>query len=126
MKQKLREAESDLERFKKQGDNYVKSRNQNTESFVMEINKEYLEKSYKRDLVTTLTSFKKNGVFLTGLKEEREVTDLNDVTKYTASYIDIDGKKSTVKLTIPNVRRDGKILLDGVPQILRKQHRRQP
>ena len=83
--------------------------------------KEYLEKSYKRDLVTTLTSFKKNGVFLTGLKEEREVTDLNDVTKYTASYIDIDGKKSTVKLTIPNVRRDGKILLDGVPQILRKQ-----
>ena len=44
LKQKLREAESDLERFKKQGDNYVKSRNQNTESFVMEINKEYLEK----------------------------------------------------------------------------------
>ena len=44
LKKKLRDAECDLERIKNQGEDFVKSRNQNTESFVKSVNDEYIEK----------------------------------------------------------------------------------
>lgn len=83
--------------------------------------KEYMTKTYKKDLVNTLISFQKNGVYLTGLKEVKNVTDLNSTTTYTASYTDINGKRSSCKFTVPNVGRDGKIIVDGVKQVLKKQ-----
>ena len=44
LKKKLEDAESDLERFKNLGDDYVKSRDQSSEEFVRSVNSEYLVK----------------------------------------------------------------------------------
>lgn len=44
LKKNLEEAESDLERFKKLGDDYKKSRDQSSEEFVRNLNSEYLVK----------------------------------------------------------------------------------
>lgn len=44
LKKNLEEAESDLERFKKLGDDYKKSRDQSSEEFVRSLNSEYLVK----------------------------------------------------------------------------------
>ena len=83
--------------------------------------KQYMRHQFKKDLVSNLISFQSNGVYLTGLKAEKVVDELNNITKYTANYTDIRGKKSTVKFTIPNPMRDGTVLIDGVKQVLRKQ-----
>ena len=44
LKKKLESAESDLERFKNLGNDYIKSRDQSSEEFVRNVNSEYLEK----------------------------------------------------------------------------------
>ena len=46
---------------------------------------------------------------------------MHNLTKYTLSFEDINGKASTIKFAIPNITRDGKILIDGRLQVLKKQ-----
>lgn len=83
--------------------------------------KQYMETQFKRDLVSNLLAFQSKGVYLTGLEEKKTVTELNNYTTYTAKYTDIKGKTSTVKFTLPNPNREGRLVIDGITQTLRKQ-----
>lgn len=83
--------------------------------------KDYMEKTFHKHLASVITSFQKNGVFLIDVKEEKIVTEMNNVTRYTLRYEDMQGNKSSTKFEIPSVNKEGKILIDGVYQVLKKQ-----
>ena len=81
----------------------------------------YLAKTFDKHFVGAINSFQRNGVFLTGIKEKKVVSELNNYTDYSLQYEDVNGKKSTIKLRIPTITREGKIVIDGIPKVLRKQ-----
>ena len=81
----------------------------------------YMKKTNLKHLVGVITSFQKNGVFLTGAKSKKVVTELNSYTDYSLQYEDIAGKKSVVKFRIPTVNRDGRVKIDGIQKVLKKQ-----
>lgn len=81
----------------------------------------YMKKTNLKHLVGVITSFQKNGVFLIGAKSNKVVTELNNYTDYSLQYEDIAGKKSVVKFHIPSVNRDGKVKIDGIQKVLKKQ-----
>lgn len=81
----------------------------------------YMKKTNLKHLVGVITSFQKNGVFLIGAKSNKVVTELNNYTEYSLQYEDIAGKKSVVKFRIPTVNRDGRVKIDGIQKVLKKQ-----
>src|SRR5574344_276002 len=83
--------------------------------------KDYVDKTFHKHLAGIITSFQKNGAYLINVKEEKVITDLHNYTQYSCQYEDIRGKKSTVKFKIPNITSNGAIIVDGVPQIIKKQ-----
>lgn len=83
--------------------------------------KDYVDKTFHKHLAGIITSFQKNGAYLINVKEEKVITDLHNYTQYSCQYEDIRGKKSTVKFKIPNITSNGAIVVDGVPQIIKKQ-----
>ena len=83
--------------------------------------KDYIKKTFKKQIAGIITSFAKEGAYLTGLKEEKVITDLHNYTQYKCQYTDIRGNKSTVSFKIPNVHTDGTVTIDGVTQIIKKQ-----
>lgn len=90
-------------------------------STLANFDKDYIKKTYKKHIAGTITSFQKQGVYLINVKTEPVVTDLHNYTLYTCQYEDIQGRKSTVKFKMPNVTSEGKITVDGVPNIVKKQ-----
>lgn len=90
-------------------------------SSISSFDRSYMEKSYDKHMAGVLTSFQRNGVFLQDIKTEKVITEMNNYTKYVATYEDVNGKRSSVKFRIPTVDRDGRILVDGVKQVLKKQ-----
>ena len=91
------------------------------ESSIVSLDKSYMTKSFNRHLVETITSFRKQGVFLTDIKTKHEVDRMNNFMHYTLHYEDINGKKSTVKFRVPQPTRDGRIKIDGLYSVLKKQ-----
>lgn len=83
--------------------------------------KDYVKKTFKKQLAGIVTSFAKEGAYLTGLKENKVVTDLHNYTEYKCQYTDVRGNKSTVSFKIPNVHSNGTVTIDGVTQIIKKQ-----
>ena len=90
-------------------------------SSITKFDKTYMDKTFKKHLVGAAISFQKSGVFLTGIKETKEVSEMNNVTHYSLHYEDIEGRQSTVKFRFPTVDAEGKVLIDGVKQVLKKQ-----
>lgn len=83
--------------------------------------KNYMEKMYHKQLAATFTAFQKDGVFLTNIQEKRINTQLHNYTEYTLKFEDIYGAVSSSKIRIPNVTNEGKIIIDGVTQVQKKQ-----
>lgn len=90
-------------------------------SSLVRFDENYMKKTFNKHLVGVVTSFQKNGVYLTGIKSEKIVTEMNNVTQYTLKYEDIEKRQSTIKFRIPTVDKEGKVLIDGVKQVLKKQ-----
>lgn len=90
-------------------------------SSVLTFDHSYLKKSFNKHLVETITSFRKQGVFLTDIKTSHENDRMNNFIHYTLKYEDINGKQSTVKFRLPQINRDGRLRIDGKYHILKKQ-----
>lgn len=90
-------------------------------STIKSFDRTYMKTTYKKQLGSILTSFRSEGVFLTDLKTKRIVTPVNDDIEYSAKYVDIQGRQSTIKFKLPNVDRNGRVKIDGIDQILLKQ-----
>ena len=52
---------------------------------------------------------------------EPDTTEINKLAKYSFSYEDINGKTSTVHVTIPMVNKHGHMYINGVKKMLKKQ-----
>lgn len=91
------------------------------ESSVLTFDQSYMKKSFNKHLVETMTSFRKQGVYLVDLKTKHENDRMNNFVHYTLKYEDINGKQSTVKFRLPQINRDGRLRIDGNYQILKKQ-----
>ena len=81
----------------------------------------YMEKTFTRHLVGAVTSFQRQGVFLVDIKANKVVSELNNYTEYNLKYEDLEGKQSTIKFRIPTVDRNGRIKVDGISKVLKKQ-----
>lgn len=83
--------------------------------------RDYMRKTFHKHMAGTLIAFQHAGVFLTDIKEDHVINELNDYTQYTVKYEDIYGKKSTLKFRMPTVNRDGNIKIDGIVKNMKKQ-----
>ena len=83
--------------------------------------KDYMKKSYKKHLASVLTSFQKNGLFLTNVRQEKVIDTLHNYTVYSAQYEDLNSTKSTIKFVLPNVNSEDRFITDGKSSVLKKQ-----
>ena len=83
--------------------------------------KDYMKKSYKKHLASVLTSFQKNGLFLTNVRQEKVIDTLHNYTVYSAQYEDLNSTKSTIKFVLPNVNSEDRFITDGKFSVLKKQ-----
>lgn len=90
-------------------------------STVMTLDDEYMNKNFGRDLLAVATSFTKNGIFLTDIKVEPISTELNKLVKYSFKYEDVNGKSSTITITLPQINKRGYMFINGTKKILKKQ-----
>lgn len=90
-------------------------------SSIVTLDDEYMQKSFGRDMLGVVTSFTKNGMFLTDIKAEPISTELNKLVKYSFSYEDVNGKSSTIHITLPQINKHGHMYINGVKKILKKQ-----
>ena len=90
-------------------------------SSVVSLDDTYMQNTFGRDLLACATSFSKNGVFLIDIDAEPITTELNKLVKYTFKYEDVNGKTSSVQLTIPQVNKHGYLFINGKKKILKKQ-----
>lgn len=92
-----------------------------TSSTLASFEKDYMKKSYKKHLASVLTSFQKNGLFLTNVKQEKVIDTLHNYTVYSAQYEDLNSTKSTIKFVLPNVNSEDRFITDGKSSVLKKQ-----
>lgn len=77
--------------------------------------------SMERDIASVLTSFNKLGMFLTDVKQEDQVDELNELVSYTAKYEDLEHKKHTIKFQLPKVDELGRAKINGTLKCMVKQ-----
>ena len=82
---------------------------------------DYIKKMYERDMVMTLVSFNKQGMFLKGLEKKDLSDSLNNIEEYTAKYEDANHKEHTIRFKIPKVDSRGFCYLNGSLKVLKKQ-----
>ena len=90
-------------------------------SSVLSLDDTYMQETFGRDLLAVATSFTKNGMFLINVKIEPVTTELNKLVKYTFQYEDVNGKSSSVQITLPQVNKHGHMFINGTKKILKKQ-----
>ena len=82
-------------------------------SKLMSFSNDYMQTTFKQDMIRNLTSFRSAGMFLVDYQEKDVSDSRNQLIEYTAKYEDVHGKKHTIKFTIPKVDKDGKCLING-------------
>lgn len=93
----------------------------NTSSSVAELDASYRDKAMDRDIANILTSFNKQGMFLTDVKDEEQVDELNELRTITASYEDTRHRTHRIKFTIPKVDEKGRTKINGSLKAMTKQ-----
>lgn len=81
----------------------------------------YMRSTYRKQFVGAITAFRKQGLFLTDLKQELYQDPINCVNIYTLKFTDIRGKSSTIRLRLPKVDRHNRFKIDGIQKVLKKQ-----
>lgn len=82
---------------------------------------DYMEKLYDRDMAEVAISFNKEGMFLVGLDKTKYTNELNRLVTYKLHYEDIDGKRFTIPVTLPDVDDEGYCFVNGTKQYFRTQ-----
>lgn len=90
-------------------------------STVFNFDKAYVNKTMEKDMVSIAIEFNKNGMFLTDIKTTTILNELVHATEYTFNYEDVNGKKHTIKFTIPIIDHNGYCYINGVKKLLKKQ-----
>jgi len=92
-----------------------------TASSIAELDATYVKKAMDRDIGNILTSFNKQGMFLTDVKDEVSIDELNELRTITATYEDTKHKTHRIKFTIPKVDDKGRAKVNGSLKAMTKQ-----
>lgn len=86
-----------------------------------DVDKKYIEKSLRKDILSTMYSIQRAGVIITDHAIKRETSVLGDVEEHTMSLTTPSGDKSTIKLKLPVVDKSGVMSLNGNRYVMRRQ-----
>ena len=90
-------------------------------SSIAHFDSDYNKKLFTKDLVSVASSFNKVGMFVTDIKAQDCSDPLNNSTRYSITYEDIEHKKHTVNFVLPDVDDNGYFYVNGTYKILKKQ-----
>ena len=102
------------------GEGYLKDSSM-ANSSIIGYDDEYLNKLYFRHLAQVATSFNDKGMFLVNIEQEPVIDEFNRVMNYKFVFEDINGKRHTVKFSLPIVDRNGYCLVNGIKMYFKKQ-----
>ena len=97
-----------------------------TKSSSNDLSRSYLDTHFKQDIASIVTSFNKQGMFLTEFEQKDIVDDLNRLTVYTATFEDTNHKKHRIPIPVPKPDKQGKIKVNGVTKMMRLQRVNKP
>ena len=95
-------------------------------SSISNFGESYLKKLYKKDLVLSLLSFNKLGMYLSNIEETKNNDFMNKSTSYKVTFTDTSFKNHIIKFTIPDVNEDGSCLVNGSKKKLKMQRVNNP
>jgi hypothetical protein len=81
----------------------------------------YVKEMLVKDMAATLVSFAAQGMFLTDIEENDEITQMDRVRHYKALYSDGTGRKHKVVFKFPILDDDGVMLVNGIESRMIKQ-----
>ena len=90
-------------------------------SSVINLDEQYMTKLFQRDMSQVITSFSKNGLYLTDFEVTPQIDELNRVAHYRLTYENAQGKRSTVKYKFPIIDKDGTFTINGITNRMKKQ-----
>lgn len=85
------------------------------------LDKKYLSKVLDKDIANMILESQRAGVALIDFKVDQHRDASNDYRVFTMRFSPIDGEVSTVRQRIPNVKKDGTFVSNGVKYIMKKQ-----
>ena len=91
------------------------------QSKAADLDSEYIEKLMDKDMAAILTSFNKQGMFLTDLQQKDLVDDLNSRTEFTVKFEDLNHKNHKFSFSIPKVDKFGNFMDNGSLKTINKQ-----
>ena len=92
-----------------------------TLSRVDAMERQYIQKVMKKDILRVVMSMQRAPVAITDYRIEEEKDAMNDREIHTVRFVPAVGKPSTVKFSIPRLRDDGTFLYNGTSYRMRKQ-----
>ena len=91
------------------------------ESRLVSIDKQYLEKVLKKDILQTLDAVQAAGVVIKRHEIDEDHSVLGAYEKHTLEIKPVDGQPSTISFTFPKVDSDGSMLVSGSKYVMRRQ-----
>ena len=85
------------------------------------LDKKYLEKVYKKDLLNAIYGIQKNGILIQDHTVETKDSIMGKNEYHTIVIKPINGNRSTIKLVLPVINKDGTFKMSGNVYTLRKQ-----
>jgi hypothetical protein len=90
-------------------------------STILDFDKQYLTKVYRKDLVRTVLGLQHAGIAVTGMEMDEYQDVLNHYEKYSVQLTPVVGKVSTVYFKLPKIDEDGTYVDNGSRYRSRKQ-----
>lgn len=116
---KINEAQDKTESAEKPAKGFVDL--SKTKSTTASLDSTYVQKMMDRDIAAIVTSFNKQGMFLTDFDAKELVDEMNEKVVYTAKYEDTNHKTHTIKFSLPKVDKFGRFKDNGSYKAMSKQ-----
>lgn len=82
---------------------------------------DYIKRQMSSDIISSIVSFSKNGLFITSIDESDKIDPLNRVKSVRIGMSDVYGRSHTISFSYPIVSDSGVFLVNGVESKMIKQ-----
>jgi hypothetical protein len=82
---------------------------------------DYIQNQMSSDIISSIVSFSKNGLFITSIDETDKIDPLNRVKSVRIGMSDVYGRSHTISFSYPIVNESGVFLVNGVESKMIKQ-----
>lgn len=91
------------------------------QSRLQNLTSQYIDKTYKKDIINVIMALQKAGNVITDIKVERQLDVNNDVFLINVGVESVGGGKTTLPFKVPNFKSNGTYRSGGVNYFFRKQ-----